>query len=80
MKIVNNVTEYLKYYSYCVSYSLEDEVYIAECMELGIMAHGDTQEEAILEIKEATRVHLLMLEEDGDGIPQPFTLQNTKIA
>ena len=80
MKILNNVTEYLKYYSYSVSYSLEDEAYIAECMELEIMAHGDTQEEAIAEIKEATRVHLLMLEEDNDEIPQPFTLQNKKTA
>ncbi len=44
------------------------------------MAHGDSQEEAIAPIKEATTVHLLMLEEDGDEIPQPFTLQNTKIA
>ena len=35
------------------------------------MAHGESQEEAIIEIKEATRVHLLMLAEDGDEIPQP---------
>ena len=35
------------------------------------MAHGDSQEEAIREIKEATRVHLLMLSEDGEEIPQP---------
>lgn len=80
MKIVNNITEYLKYYSYSVTYSQEDEAYIAECKELEIMAHGDTHEEAIAEIKEATKVHLLMLEEDGDEIPQPFTLQNTKTA
>ena len=77
---MNKVTEYIKHYSYLVSYSPEDEAYIAECLELGIMAHGDSQEEAIAPIKEATTVHLLMLEEDGDEIPQPFTLQNTKIA
>ena len=75
-----NITDYIKHYSYSVSYSPEDGAYIAECLELGIMAHGDTQEEAIAQIKEATRVHLLMLEEDSDEIPQPFTLQNTKIA
>jgi predicted RNase H-like HicB family nuclease len=78
--MMNKITKYIKHYSYSVSYSLEDEVYIAECIELSIMAHGNTQEEAITEIKEATRVHLLMLEEDGDEIPQPLTLTNTKIA
>ena len=77
---MNNITDYIKHYSYSVSYSPEDEAYIAECLELGIMAHGDSQEEAIAQIKEATRVDLLMLEEDDDEIPQPFTLQNTKIA
>ncbi len=77
---MNNTTDYIKHYSYSVSYSPEDEAYIAECLELGIMAHGDSQEEAIAQIKEASRVHLLMLEEDGNEIPQPFTLQNTKIA
>lgn len=77
---MNKITEYIKHYSYSVSYSSEDEVYIAECIELGIMAHGDTHEKAIAEIKSATRIHLLMLEEDGDEIPQPLTLQNTKTA
>ena len=69
---MNKVPEYIKHYSYSVSYSIEDEAYIAECIELGIIAHGDTQEEAIAQIKEATKVHLLMLEEDGDEIPTPL--------
>ncbi|MGK7893974.1 MAG: HicB family protein [Xenococcus sp. (in: cyanobacteria)] len=77
---MNKITDYIKHYYYSVSYSPEDEAYIAECLELGIMAHGDSQEEAIAQIKEATRVDLLMLEEDGDEIPQPFTLKNRKIA
>jgi predicted RNase H-like HicB family nuclease len=77
---MNKITEYIKHYSYSVSYSLEDKAYIAECLELGIMAHGDTQESAITQIKEASRVYLLMLEEDGDEIPQPSTLQNTQIS
>ncbi|MDJ0902973.1 MAG: type II toxin-antitoxin system HicB family antitoxin [Xenococcus sp. MO_188.B8] len=77
---MNKFTEYIKHYSYSVSYSPEDEAYLSECLELGILAHGDSQEEAIAQIKEATRVHLLMLEEDGDEIPQPFTLQKKKIA
>ncbi len=76
---MDKTTKYIKHYSYSVSYSLEDEAYVAECIELGIMADGQTQEEAIAQIKEATRVHLLMLEEDGDEIPQPLTLQSTQI-
>ena len=71
-QFMNKIPEYIKNYSYSVSYSIEDETYIAECIELGIMAHGDTQEEAILQIKQATKVHLLMLEEDGDEIPLPL--------
>jgi predicted RNase H-like HicB family nuclease len=74
---MNNLDEFIKHYSYIVKYSLEDESYVAKCMELGVMAHGDSQEEAIKEIKEATRVHLLMLSEDGEEIPQPSSLQFT---
>lgn len=77
---MDKTTNYIKHYSYSVSYSLEDEAYVAECVELGIMADGETQEEAIAQIKEATKVHLLMLEEDGDEIPQPLTLQSIQIA
>lgn len=73
---MNKIQEYIKHYSYSVSYSLEDETYVAECLELGIMAHGDTQEKAIAAVKEATTVHLQMLEEDGEAIPSPLSLQN----
>ena len=68
--MMNNLDEFIKHYSYIVKYSSEDEAYVAKCMELGIMAHGNSQEEAIKDIKEATRVHLLMLSEDGVEIPQ----------
>ena len=74
---MSNLDELIKHYSYIVKYSLEDEAYLAKCLELGIMAHGDSQEEAIKEIKEATSVHLLMLLEDGEEIPQPSNLQVT---
>ena len=66
---MSDIEEYIRFYSYLVEYSWEDEVYVARYVELGLMAHGDTHEEAIKEIKEATRVHLLMLEEDKDEIP-----------
>ena len=69
-----DINEYIKNYSYIVKYSPEDEAYLAKCIELGIMAHGDIQEDAIREIKEAVRVHLLMLLEDGDEIPEPKSI------
>ena len=72
---MSDVDNYVRLYSYLVEYSSEDEAYVAQCVELGTMAHGDSQEEAIKEIREATRVHLLMLEEDGDEIPEPFNLR-----
>ena len=70
---MNKITETIAKYTYKVSYSSEDECYLAECEELGIMAHGDTQEEAIAEVKEATRVHLLMMEEDREALPAPIS-------
>ncbi|MDJ0509890.1 MAG: type II toxin-antitoxin system HicB family antitoxin [Crocosphaera sp.] len=69
-----DILEYIKNYSYLVEFSLEDDAYLAKCLELGIMAHGESQEEAIQEIKEAVRVHLLMLIEDGDQIPEPKSM------
>ncbi|MEA5510617.1 type II toxin-antitoxin system HicB family antitoxin [Crocosphaera sp. UHCC 0190] len=69
-----DINYYVKNYSYLVEFSSEDEDYLAKCFELGIMAHGDSQEETIQEIKEAVMVHLLMLIEDGDEIPEPQSI------
>jgi predicted RNase H-like HicB family nuclease len=69
-----NINEYLKNYAYLVEFSPENEAYLAKCIELGIIAHGDSQEEAIQEIKEAVRVHLLMLLEDNNQIPEPKSI------
>ncbi|MEG3439532.1 type II toxin-antitoxin system HicB family antitoxin [Pannus brasiliensis CCIBt3594] len=66
-----DINDSIKNYSYLVEFSSEDEAYLAKCLELGIVAHGESQEEAIQEIKEAVRVHLSMLLEDGDEIPRP---------
>jgi predicted RNase H-like HicB family nuclease len=71
---MTDINEFIKNYSYIVKYSSEDEAYLAKCIELGIMAHGDSQEEAIREIKEAVRVHLSMMLEDGDEIPEPKSI------
>lgn len=37
-----NILEYIKNYSYLVEFSLENDAYLAKCLELGIMAHGDS--------------------------------------
>lgn len=76
---MSETENYIQQYSYLVKFSSPDEAYLAQCLELGIMAHGETQEEAIREIKEATRVHLLMLSEDGDEIPKPFKIENLSL-
>jgi predicted RNase H-like HicB family nuclease len=69
-----NLNEYIKNYSYLVKFSSEDEAYLAQCIELGITAHGENQEEAIQEIKEAVRIYLLMLLEDKNHIPEPNSI------
>ncbi|QIR36832.1 toxin-antitoxin system HicB family antitoxin [Tolypothrix sp. PCC 7910] len=69
------IANYVKRYSYLVEYSTEDEAYLARCVELGIVAHGETQEEALAAIKTATKVHLQMLKEDSEPLPEPLSLQ-----
>ena len=36
----------------------EDELYVAECPEIGTASHGDTIEEAVASLKEATELYL----------------------
>lgn len=69
---MNKIAEIVESYSYQANYSNLDECYVSECVELGIMAHGDTKAQAIAEIKEATRVYLLMMEEDREALPAPI--------
>ena len=47
---MSNISKYIKNYSYLVKFSSEDDSYLAQCLELVIIAHGDSQEEAIQEI------------------------------
>ena len=53
-------------------WSAEDTAFIAEVPELpGCMAHGDTQEEALANVKEAMQLWLDTAREFGDTIPEP---------
>ncbi len=59
-------------YEIILYWSEEDKVFIAEVPELpGCMAHGETQETALANAKEAIRLWLDTAREFGDPIPAP---------
>ena len=59
-------------YEIILYWSAEDTAFIAEVPELpGCMAHGDTQEEALANVKEAMQLWLDTAREFGDPIPEP---------
>ena len=59
-------------YEIILYWSAEDAVFIAEVPELpGCMAHGDTQEDALTNVKEAMRLWVDVAREFGDAVPEP---------
>jgi predicted RNase H-like HicB family nuclease len=59
-------------YEIILYWSAEDTAFIAEVPELpGCMAHGDTQEGALSNIKEAMHLWVDTAREFGDPIPEP---------
>lgn len=59
-------------YEIIIYWSNEDEVFIAEVPELpGCMAHGDSEESALQNIKEAIQLWIDTAREFGDPIPEP---------
>lgn len=59
-------------YEIIMYWSNEDDAFIAEVPELpGCMAHGDTHEEALANIKEAMRLWVDTAREFGDPVPEP---------
>jgi predicted RNase H-like HicB family nuclease len=62
----------MKHYTVLIFWSEEDAVFIAEAPELpGCMAHGDSHETALSNIKEAMSFWLEVSKEFGDPIPEP---------
>lgn len=62
----------MDHYSVNVVWGEEDECFIATIPEFeGLSAHGDTQEEAILEARIALKGFIEVMEEDGEKIPEP---------
>jgi len=59
-------------YEIILYWSAEDAVFIAEVPELpGCMAHGDTQEAALANVKEAMQLWIDTAHEFGDSVPEP---------
>ena len=62
-------------YSVSISYSEKDDCYVAAVPELiGCMAHGETYAEAMDEIQDAMALHIEMIKDLGQDLPQPKLL------
>lgn len=59
-------------YEIILYWNNEDQVFVAEVPELpGCMAHGNTQESALTNVKEAIQLWIDTAREFGDPIPEP---------
>ena len=59
-------------YEIILYWSNEDRVFVAEVPELpGCMAHGDTYEVALVNVKEAIQLWIDTAQEFGDPVPEP---------
>jgi len=59
-------------YEIIIYWSKEDETFIAEVPELpGCIAHGETQEDALKNAKEAVQLWIDTAKEFGDPVPEP---------
>lgn len=59
-------------YEIILYWSDEDHAFIAEVPELsGCIAHGDTQETALSNVKEAIKLWIDTAREFGDTVPEP---------
>jgi predicted RNase H-like HicB family nuclease len=59
-------------YEVIIYWSDEDQVFVAEVPELpGCMAHGDSQETALANVKEAIQLWVDTAQEFGDPVPEP---------
>ena len=72
---MNKLKDLTNKFSYNIEFDVDDNIYIARCAELSsLLAHGKTQEEALKEIKVVVLETLKWMEEDGEKIPEPFSL------
>jgi len=60
-------------YTYTVSWSPEDEAFVARVAEFGsLSAHGDSAEEAVGELKSVVGDVVEDLREQGEPVPKPL--------
>jgi len=66
-------------YTYRVEWSEEDKTHIARCLEFpSLMAHGDTIEGALKEIKEVVLNTIEWMDFENERIPEPFGMKRFK--
>ncbi len=59
-------------YEIIICWSNDDQAFVAEAPELpGCIAHGDTEELALKNIKEAIQLWIDTAREFGDPVPEP---------
>ncbi len=76
---MDKINIYVNRYAYRVNWSEEDQCYIGNSLEMPlVMAHGDTPEEVMKELRFATEFAVECLLEDGETPPVPFALQTFK--
>jgi predicted RNase H-like HicB family nuclease len=62
----------MPHYEIIIYWSTEDSAFIAEVPELpGYVAHGDTQESALANAKEAIQLWIDTARESGRQVPEP---------
>lgn len=67
------MSKHIEQYLYSVGWSEEDEAFIARVAEFpSLAAHGDTQEDALREIKNVVKFVLSDLKENKEPIPEPL--------
>lgn len=65
------------HYMLSVIWSEQDQSYLAKAAEFeSLIAHGETQEEAMSEMKALLTVVLEDLSENNEAIPEPFSMKN----
>ena len=63
----------IEQYLYAIGWSEQDEAFVARVAEFpSLAAHGETQEEAMREIKDVVEFVLNDLKESNEWIPEPF--------
>jgi predicted RNase H-like HicB family nuclease len=59
-------------YEIILYWSNQDQTFVAEVPELpGCMAHGDSQEAALMQVKEAIQLWIDTAREFGEPVPKP---------